>query len=178
MSTVHSLRLKDIVIDIECFQYPIKLIKWFELNKLKYNERTLEPSVLDDMILAGIDRIPNLWYLPNDFHDFIPEFDFTDYNNIKLNMVISHENNSDDELQIFVMWLQEVGIKSGSIYYKDDSYMDIPRKVKYNEPMLATMRWSGDVCYDFQYYDITELDSEELSMLENNSDIELWGDMD
>lgn len=178
MSVVHSLRLKDIVIDIEYFQDPIKLIRWFELNKLKYNERTLEPSVLEDMIPAGIEHIPKLRYLPNNFHDFIPEFDFTDYNNVKLNMVISHKNNSDDELQIFVMWLKQVGIKSGSIYYEADSYMDIPRKVKYQEPLLASMTWSGDMSYEFQYYDTSELDSEELYMLENNDMVELWGDND
>lgn len=178
MSTVHSLRLKNIVIDISCFTHVEMLVEWFNLAKLSYQEKeALNREDVLKITPAGLENIPRLLPLPCEFHkNFNNTINFDDYENVVLDMIISFKNNSNDELQIFVMWLQQVGIKSGDIYY-DHCNLERSLKVKYHKCMLASMSCSGDINYEFQYYNDSELTDNEIWLLDNDRK-ELWFEED
>ena len=153
MGVHYSLRLKDVVLDLSGYNHPENIKCWLESSNDKPDARNrrMGPSELDST--------EEIKFLPMVIHKFTNTFDFTDMENVKIDMFLCFKNASNDNA-LFILWLKSCGIKSGSIYYcnGDDDY-----KVDLSKRMEVEMEPSGSL--DFYIPNVAEEDLTEEDIL-------------
>ena len=122
MASYHSLRFKDIVLDL---RERTDIWKW--LVRATNKKEIFDETDFLNIVPKELKDKEAIHYLPNYIEDkFDNTYNLAYLSDIKLDMIVSFKHNKKDELEHLVAMLIPY-ILSGEIYYKDDG-----RKYKVN----------------------------------------------
>ena len=168
--TYTSIRLKNVVVNFREGYLDIEdTKKWLSgsntLNQLDGDELIEFEKTLEPMVPKCLKECETFKFLPNHLEEpFLNEFDFTDLNHVKMDMVIS-ANTSNYEVSLFILWLKSL-VVTGDIYIKTE-YMDDPFKINLHSDIKAYIDGSGDLDFSLPLMAYRDLDNKENSFIES-----------
>lgn len=160
MGTYCGIRFKDVILKVN---NPI-LEKWLSMSTLTdFEKLKVKDKEMDDLVFRVMGVCDNINTMPNTiFDNFKNTVDKIDTDHIKLNIVISCKNLSN-EFELLFLFLKR-NIVSGELYHSHESEC---KKVDIKGNVTQDTDPIGTVFYYLPYIKESELSKEELEDMEN-----------